>query len=109
MPTGQPTAAIVVLVGGGAEVACWSVRVRWPDLAAVEAIARLQLGARRRGWRVEVRDPCLALRELLDLVGLADLIAGRAPGALLGELGGKPEEGEELGTEEVVVARDLPV
>ena len=49
-----------------------------PDLALVDALARLQLAARRRGCSIQLRDPCEELRELLDLVGLAELVASRS-------------------------------
>ncbi|MFG2596992.1 STAS domain-containing protein [Streptomyces sp. NPDC048462] len=46
-----------------------------PDLAAVEAIARLSLVARRsNGRRLRLRGTPPELRLLLDLVGLADVL-----------------------------------
>ena len=55
----------------------WVVSVRLPptdrhDLGDLEAIARLDLGARRRGDGVRLRGADRALRELVELVGLAD-------------------------------------
>jgi hypothetical protein len=44
------------------------------DLALVDDLLRLRLGARRLGWRLEVRDQTADLRELLTLVGVADLL-----------------------------------
>ena len=55
----------------------WVVSVRLPpadrrNLGDVEALARLDLGARRRGHGVRVRGAGRELRELVELVGLAD-------------------------------------
>jgi hypothetical protein len=44
-----------------------------PDLALVDALARLQLMARRRGCSIRVHT-CDELRELLLLVGLAEVL-----------------------------------
>lgn len=46
-----------------------------PDLATVDALARMALVARRLGYRVELRDAAVGLRELLALVGLAEVLA----------------------------------
>ncbi|MFD8690968.1 STAS domain-containing protein [Streptomyces sp. NPDC059651] len=55
-----------------------------PDVASVEAIARLSLVARRAGGRrLRLRSTPPELQLLLDLVGLADVVglaeAGRVP------------------------------
>ncbi|MET7918655.1 STAS domain-containing protein [Streptomyces avermitilis] len=47
-----------------------------PGLAAVDALARLELAARRTGGRIRVRAPAPALRALLDLVGLRFEVEG---------------------------------
>ena len=44
------------------------------DLAAVDGLARLQLAARRRGCRLELREVEQSLRELIGLVGLAETL-----------------------------------
>lgn len=44
------------------------------DLAAVDALARVALTARRLGRGIELRDATPALRELLLLVGLAEVV-----------------------------------
>ena len=75
-----------------------------PDLALVGALARLQLAALRLGCSIRLRDPCPELRDLLDLVGLAELVAG-APGLPL-EARREAERGEQLGVEEVVEPDD---
>ena len=45
-----------------------------PDAATVDALARLQLTARRLGRRVKFRDAGEALHELLALMGLSDVV-----------------------------------
>jgi hypothetical protein len=45
-----------------------------PDLSLIDALARLQLTARRHGKSIKVRNACVAARELLTLLGLADVL-----------------------------------
>ena len=85
--------ATVVLVRGVDELSQWSLRGR-PDLAAVDALARLVLQARRLGCAIRVRDADPELVRLVALVGLTR------------ELVGEPEDREEVGREEVVVPDD---
>ena len=85
--------ATVVLVRGADEVAAWPLAGR-PDLEAVDALARLALAARRLGCAIRLRDADPDLVGLLKLVGLAR------------EVVGEPEDGEEVGAEEVVVPDD---
>ncbi|MFF3751058.1 STAS domain-containing protein [Streptomyces sp. NPDC002018] len=63
-----------------------------PNLVAVEAIARLQLTARRRGCRLRLRGVGGELRLLLELMGLSGLAdtAQDAPDAAAGEQGERP-------------------
>lgn len=89
--------AEVVLLRDGVEVASWPLlcdngRV---DLGAVDALARLQLEARRRGCTVWLRHACPDLIELLELVGLLQVI--------------RQSEGLEQGGVEEVVVPDDPV
>ena len=72
-----------------------------PDLGTVNALARLQLAAKRLGWTVRLRNPTVELSALLDFLGLSDAVAG-----LPLEPGGEPEGGEQVGVEEVVEARN---
>jgi len=44
------------------------------DAVAVEALARLQLLARRRGRRMRIRNACGELQGLLTLAGLRDVL-----------------------------------
>jgi ABC-type transporter Mla MlaB component len=45
-----------------------------PDAVTVDALARLQLGARRCGCRVRLRNASPELRELVALMGLTDVL-----------------------------------
>jgi ABC-type transporter Mla MlaB component len=45
-----------------------------PDAATVDALARLQLTARRVGRQLRLRHACEGLRDLLALTGLEDVI-----------------------------------
>ena len=49
---------VVMLVVDGVETVIWRLDGRSrPDLALVDALARLQLEARRRGWSIRLRSP----------------------------------------------------
>ncbi|MEU9418249.1 STAS domain-containing protein [Streptomyces sp. NPDC048272] len=68
-----------------------------PGLGAVDAVARLALVARRHGVRLRLTGAGPALRALLGLVGLVELL-------------GEPEEREPPGgVQEGVESDDLPV
>ena len=85
----------VALEGSGAElVVCDVGAVVDPDAATVDALARLQLTARRLGCGVRLRDACGELKELLALVGLDDVVPCTP---LRGELRGQAEEREQAG------------
>ena len=45
-----------------------------PDAGTIEALARMQLTARRTGGRLELRGACGHLRDLLTLSGLTDVL-----------------------------------
>jgi hypothetical protein len=45
-----------------------------PDAAAVDALARLQLSARRLSHEILLRDASTELQELLEFVGLRDVL-----------------------------------
>jgi ABC-type transporter Mla MlaB component len=45
-----------------------------PDMATVDALARLQVAAQRVGLRLELRHAPPALRELVALAGLDDVL-----------------------------------
>jgi hypothetical protein len=64
-----------------------------PDAGTIDALARLQLGALRHGFRLRLRGASAELLELIALVGLSD--------ALPVVPQGQPEDREErLGVEE---------
>jgi ABC-type transporter Mla MlaB component len=48
-----------------------------PDAVTVDALARLQLAARRFGRRVQLHHACGELKALLGLMGLADVLPCR--------------------------------
>jgi hypothetical protein len=77
------------------------VKTSAPNLGLVDMLTRLQLAARRHGCSIRLRNTTRALRELIELVGLADV--------LLLETEWKAEVGEELGVEEMVKPRDPTV
>jgi hypothetical protein len=45
-----------------------------PDVLAIDALARLQLAARRRGQRLRLHAATHELRELIDLAGLSEVL-----------------------------------
>jgi hypothetical protein len=97
----------VVLSNGSEEVAVWPLVGTPVDLGLVDALARLQLAARRAGVSMVLRRPSPELCGLLDLVGLGEVIEG-AGGGLAVEPVGQAEGGEQLGVEEVLPGGDLP-
>jgi ABC-type transporter Mla MlaB component len=100
----RDSVALVVLARGDAEVASWPLPgCGRPDLAVVGQLVKLQLGARRLGCAIYLRDAPPALVELLLLVGLADVVPCRPA---LRQVGGETEGGEQVGVEEVVVPHD---
>lgn len=77
-----------------------------PDAVAVDALARLQLTARRLGRRVKIRHACDKLQDLVVLMGLRDVVplwAGLGP-----ETRGQSEEREHpRGVQEEADTDDL--
>ncbi len=64
-----------------------------PDAVTVDALARLQLNARRFGRQLRVRNACGRLRDLLALIGLSDVVRLDPP--LRIEPRRQPEEREQ--------------
>ncbi|WSL16850.1 STAS domain-containing protein [Streptomyces sp. NBC_01283] len=94
--------ARTLLQATGAEevLVCDVAGVGPPVLAAIDALARLQLTARRAGGRIRLRNPAPPLRELLDLVGLPIEV----------EMQRQTEQREPPGrVQEAVEARDPPL
>jgi len=72
-----------------------------PDAFTIDTLARLQLMARRHGFEIRLRDASSELRDLLDFVGLRDVLRV--------ETGGQPEQREErVGIEEERELDDPP-
>jgi hypothetical protein len=92
---------VVLIVDAATGQVLGHVDARSPDLALVEALARLQLGARRRGERLGLCNVSEELRALLELVGLDQVLAVEARR--------QPELGEQLRIDEVVQPGDPPV
>jgi hypothetical protein len=94
-----------LLATGRVDIVMYDVgAVAEPDVMVIEALARLQLTARRAGGSIGVRRASGRLRDLLDLVGLCDVIAlgDESP---LGSYG-QVEEGEQARVEEGVERAD---
>jgi len=94
------TATVVMVADDGSEVLVARLGARKPDLAQVDALARWQLAAGRCGGCIRLRDVSEELRGLLELAGLA--------GVLAVESRREAELREQLGVEEVVQPRDPP-
>ncbi|MBA2552294.1 MAG: STAS domain-containing protein [Geodermatophilaceae bacterium] len=89
----------LLAAAGADEVVCDVGAVARPDATTIEALARLQLNARRQGGQVTLRHAGRQLRELLALTGLCDVLplsAGSADGPQR-----QPEQREQpVGVEE---------
>lgn len=79
---------------GGGVVVCDVAGIGPPGLGVIDALARLQLAAKRAGGRIRLRGPDPALRALLGLVGLAFDVEGQVEE---GEPAGGVEEAVESG------------
>jgi ABC-type transporter Mla MlaB component len=64
----------LLAAGRGARVVLCDVRGVGADAVTVDALARLQLAARRHGCQVRLRNPSAELRELLAFLGLRDVV-----------------------------------
>lgn len=67
-----------LLARSDAAVVLCSVAGIAPDAVAVDALARLQLAARRHGAAVRLRGAAPELRALVDFMGLADVLPEEA-------------------------------
>jgi ABC-type transporter Mla MlaB component len=63
-----------LLEGSGADIALCDVRGVEPDAVTADALARLQLAARRRGCQARLRGASSDLLELLAFMGLRDVL-----------------------------------
>jgi ABC-type transporter Mla MlaB component len=105
LSSGRPPRLLqVVATSDGSRVIVVAVEgLERADLAVVDALARLQLAARRLGCSIRLRNANAELRALLDLVGLADVV----PDAVLPlEAPREAEGGKQLGVEEMVQPGD---
>jgi ABC-type transporter Mla MlaB component len=73
-------------------VVCDLAALGGPDAATIDALARLQLTARRLGSGIRLRHACDELRDLLVLTGLDEVV--RLDPRLPPEVSGQPEERE---------------
>jgi ABC-type transporter Mla MlaB component len=64
----------VVEAGEAEVVVCDLEGLAAPDVATLDALARLQLAARRAGGRIRLQHACASLRELLALTGLGEVV-----------------------------------
>jgi hypothetical protein len=78
-----------LLAASEADVALCDVRDVGPDAVTVDALARLQVAARRHRCRVIVRNASAELLELVAFMGLEDVLAATA-GAAAGRTAGTP-------------------
>jgi ABC-type transporter Mla MlaB component len=76
---------VIVLVRDGRDVASWPVtRAGRVDVGVVDALARLQLAARRHGCSIRLEDASDELAGLVRLCGLSGVLGDpepRPPGA----------------------------
>jgi anti-anti-sigma regulatory factor len=77
-----------------------------PDLATIDVLARLTLAARRAGTRLQLRDACGPLRDLVALSGLGNVVELEPELRL--ELQRKAEEAIQIGLEEMGDVGDQP-
>lgn len=86
-----PTARVLLATPRG-DVLAARVRARC-GLSLVDHLARLHLEAGRLGLVIRVDVPSPGAREVLELAGLADLVAGGQPS----RTGGSPKSGNDSG------------
>jgi ABC-type transporter Mla MlaB component len=97
-----------LLVSGDAElVTCDVAELVAPDATSVDALARLQLAARRSGGSIRLRHAQRRLRDLLALLGLDGVLPLRPDLAV--DPDRQPEHREEVGLDEEVDRRDPTV
>ena len=76
------------------------------DAPALDALARLQLAARRLGARIELHHASAAVVDLIALAGLTDVLVIAESGV---EMGRQVEQREQAGIDEGVLGPDGPV
>lgn len=96
---------IIINASDGELIVC-DVAALPANVRTIEALARLQLTARRHGRRIRLQRASRELRQLIELVGLSEVLAARP--ALRGRRSGNAEEREHPGGVEEGVDRDDP-
>jgi ABC-type transporter Mla MlaB component len=92
-----------------ADVIVCDVRALAPDACSVDALARLQLTARRLDRRIRLHRASPELDALLTFLGLSDVVGGGGFSALVRRRLREPEEREQpRGVEERVDRDDAP-
>jgi hypothetical protein len=105
--TGEGWARVVVRAPDDVEVVSWPINGSGShDLALVDALARLQLAARRFGCSIVLRGAEDDVLGLIDLVGLKEVLTGGGPARSGGQVAGEAEGLEQLQVEEVVLPDD---
>ena len=69
-------------VSGADVVVCDVAALVDPDAVTVDSLARLQLTARRFGRQLRLRHACGELQDLIDLMGLSDVVPLASGGSL---------------------------
>jgi ABC-type transporter Mla MlaB component len=87
------------------KVICEAAGLTNPDLTTIDALARLQLAARRNGCSFELRNPPDQLLELLRLAGLTRVVGWRS----VFKPRRQPEQKKQAGVQEEVESDDRPV
>ncbi len=97
--------ARVLLEGRDVDLVCDIGGLTDPDAVTIDALARLQLTARRLGRRIRFRDACGEVHRLVGFMGLDDILSLGSASTL--EYGRETEEREQaLGVEEEADPRD---
>ena len=109
--TSTATGDLAQLVAGLARsqimvVTCDVGEVTEPDVTTVDTLARLQLDLRRSGRSMSLQQASAALRNLLVLAGLADVVRVEAPSPFQPRWQAEP--GEQAGIDEVGKPGDAP-
>ncbi len=60
------------MAAGSVKLSC--VRIKKPDLATIDRLARIQLAVRRGGQELQLADAGCDLMALIDLAGLAGVL-----------------------------------
>jgi ABC-type transporter Mla MlaB component len=97
-----------LVAGSDAEVIVVDVRALAADARSVDALARMQLTARRLGRRIRLHRASRELDALLSFLGLVDVVGGRAGSGLRGCQRQAEEREQPLGVEERVDRDDAP-